>query len=237
MARQDPGAATKLLEELPPGAFRDNAVVSLVSECEDTHPEAAAALAETEKAVFQRQGLFRRIGRAWAEQSVPEALAWAQSLSNPNDRGDALACVVGVMAQTQPQEAIQMMQSQTDAKARDQLAKSLAGGWAEADLQAAASWVSKLPEGSLRQQAVEGIASPWVAQDPEGAASFAVSSLAAGKARTAALGNIGHAWIPSGWDERAAVQWASQLAPGPEREAFLSAVRSPRWNGGGSSSR
>jgi hypothetical protein len=228
LARRDLPAAIKLLEDLPPGASRTIAGINIRRACRDTHPEAEAVLTDQAGTLVLHPGLFNEVARAAACRSVSEALAWAQSLNDPSDRDRALAGIVARMAETQPQEAIQLMMSQPNADSRAQMAGPLAATLAEGDLQAAVDWIKKLPEGPLRHQAWEGMSWEWIAQDPERAADFALSSLPAGETRTAALARVASNSLGKSWDEQAAVQWASQLPAGTDRDAFLSGLCEPR---------
>jgi hypothetical protein len=227
IAQRDPTAATHLLADLPPGGFRDGAVFRIALTCSTAHPEAAAALADQAKAVFQQQDLFEAVGRGWSSRNTTEALVWAQSLTNTTDRNRALFGVAARMAETQPGEAIQLAMSQPDASSRNELIRCVAGHLAEGDSQAAADWLRQLPDGPLRQQAWEGMSREWIEQDPAGAADAALASLPAGETRTAALARVAHDGLEAGWDEQAARQWASQLPAGPDRDAFLSGLCEP----------
>jgi len=227
IARGDPATAIQLLEDLPPGGFRDGAVFRIALACSTAHPEAAAALANQAKEVFQQQDLFEAVGRGWSSRNPTEALAWARSLSNLTDRGRALSGAIAQIAETQLQEAIQLAMSQSEAASRNELVRSLAGRWAEGDLQAAADWMRQLSDGPLRQQAWDGMSREWIEQDPAGAADAALASLPTGETRTAALARVAHDGLEAGWDEQAAVQWASQLPAGPDRDAFFSGLCEP----------
>jgi hypothetical protein len=227
LAEHDPAAAIRLLEDLPPGGFRDGAALRIAHACSTAHPEAVTALMDQAKHVFQQQDLFEAVGRGWPSRSAADALAWAQSLTNANDRNRALSGVIAQMADTQPGEAMQVAISQPDAESRDQLVGSLAGRWAEGDLLAAADWLRQLPEGPLRQRVWEGMSREWTDQDPAGAAEAAMASLPAGETRTAALARVAHDGLEAGWDEQAALQSASRLTAGPDRDAFLSGLCEP----------
>ncbi len=220
IAERDVVIATRLVDELPPGSLRDGAVWRIVEHCLNTDPAAAAGLANKARTVFQQQGLFRYVGAAWAERSLPEALAWAQGLNNQGDRDSALAGVVRQMAQTQPGVAANLVLSQAEASSRYLLAKSLVAGWAQSDLPAAVEWTTRLPD-NLCGQAWEGLQEQWVHLDPEGAANFALQSLPAGETRTAALTTLARKAAEAGWDEQAALRWVGRLPAGPERDAFL----------------
>ena len=227
IAQRDPTTAIQLLADLPPGGFRDGAVFRIALTCSTAHPEAAAALANQAKEVFQQQDLFEAVGRGWSSRNTTEALAWAQSLTNTTDRNRALFGVAAQMAETLPGEAIQLAMSQRDTSSRNELIRCVAGRLAEGDLQMAADWLRRLPDGPLRQQAWEGMSREWIEQDPAGAADAALASLPAGETRTAALARVAHDGLEAGWDEPAAAQWASQLPAGHDRDAFLSGLCEP----------
>jgi hypothetical protein len=227
IAQRDPATAIKLLEDLPPGGFRDGAVFRIAVTCSTAHPEAAAALADQAREVFQQQDYFEAVGRGWSSRNPTEALAWAQSLTNTTDRNRALFGVAARMAETQPGEAIQLAMSQPDASSRNELIRCVAGSLAEGDLQAAADWLRQLPDSPLRRQAWEGMSREWIEQDPAGATDAAMASLPAGEIRTAALARVAHDGLEAGWDEQAAVQRASRLPAGPDRDAFLSGLCEP----------
>lgn len=220
----DPKSAAQLLAGLPGSGDKWTAALELLNKLAPLDPNAALNLLDqTGLSDFRDQG-FAFVAEVRAAESTPDALAWAQTLSNEKDKQTALRAVVSRLAATRPEQATEFLSSQPDSKQRDELAGALAETWARQDPTCASSWVSRLPDGRLRQEAAAGLERSWAPQDPEAAASFVLNSLSPGETRTALLKDVAQTWTHAKWPNPAAMAWASQLPAGTDHDAFVAGM-------------
>lgn len=220
LADQNPTAARLLLTNLSAGEPLDLAQVIVCCRLAPLDAEGAAALFERAGPTYRGQCL-RAVARAKASRGLPEAVAWAQTLSAPEEQEAALGEVAGQWGESEPAKAADFVMSQPDEKTRQRLASSLVSAWAYKDGAAASAWVLALPDGPLRKKALEDLEGSWGFQDPEAVANFIIRSLPPGEERTSSLKQLASRWARPGDGDRDALEWANGLPDGPERDAFI----------------
>jgi hypothetical protein len=223
LAEKNPLLAEKLLFKFPLGGGRQSDVAArIIENLAKTDPDAARDLLD-HLSPKDRHRAFRAVANAKVSRGVAEAIAWAKTLPNAGEQQIALESVVAKLAESDTQEAIEFVNSQTEPKLRNQLANTLARRWASRDSQAALDWLARLPDGPFREQAWDGVNRELMDKDPAVLANFALNSFPAGAKRAAALKDLANRWMDMEEDDQP-MAWASQLAAGPDRNAFLSGL-------------
>jgi hypothetical protein len=224
MAQREPASAAALLTNLPPGEEKSEAALEVVSAWAGTDPVAAGALLSDIHVPLHHSLALQSLAAGRADQSVSDALAWARSLTTPDDRRTALDAVVSRLAVTDPRQAAELVTRESDPALAADMAKSLAGLWAAVDEQAAMAWVAGLPAGALRQAALKALDDGLSLLDPLGGARFALEALPQGDARRADLVHAGVqlGFFPDDVGHAAACDWLSSLPSGADRDALIS---------------
>lgn len=223
-ANRNAWAAADMLKKLPTGMERDMATDIVAQKLAMEDPgsaEVAAALLQQSPNGAMRWASMQVVAAAMAARSIPEAMAWAQTLGSPKDQAIVVGTVASTLLETNKQQAIDLVMTQTDSKLRKEATDVLVQGWASTDIQGAADWVAGLTDSSLRRSALQGLESWWSVREPEAASTFALTTLQEGEERTTALKTAATSWCRIEWSGDEAGQFAMQIPPGPERDAFL----------------
>lgn len=145
------------------------------------------------------------IAAEWAKLDPDAAMAWANTLTNANDKTAAFASVVREIAATNPSKAAEIAATLTG-EDQTQAYKEIAGKWGASDFTAAKAWIDTLPA-AARDQALASALSSYASTDPAGAAGQ-VAAMAAGESKSRAIANVAEAWAAT--DPAAAAAWVAQ---------------------------
>lgn len=163
-----------------------------------------------------RENALRALLDRWSRTDLPQALAWAQNLSDPAERSVGLDTTLAILAHDDPLRAAQLaLESLTG----DALARVLAPALAQltaTDVRDAAALVSRLPEGELQVHSALGVARVLASRDPAGAIAW-VGTLPAGDSQRIALNNALDVWAAQ--DPSAATRYIAQMPDGPPQDA------------------
>ncbi len=226
MANTDPRIAAECLHELSPDRNRDSAALSVVRALAPIDIEAAAGLVSKfewrrgdwhETTWPDQKQAVSEVARAWAQQNIPNSLAWAESL--PESEGDyrdsAFSAIFGHLIELrQPELAVELINSQADAYTRERLTQRLAGEWSERDLPGATAWINQLSAGRQREAAWAAMRWIWIPEDLQGAADFALRAIPLGQSSDAVLEDIARIAIKTMGDDYAVRTLADQLSRG-----------------------
>ncbi len=166
----------------------------------DRDPEAAAlhAMASPENPAVAS------VAEAWAGHHPEEALAWAQSLTNPRQRSRAYAHALSSIAATQPARAAELLSEVPHQDHQRELVRHVAHQWSRQDMTGALEWIDTLT-GALQTEAMDEVLHDWAHNDPESAAAY-VSDLPASERKLDFTHRVARAWSES--DQSAALDWA-----------------------------
>jgi len=114
-AKDDPESAMMWVKDLPDPFSRKQAIENLVYQYSMTHPELARELGESLSSSKSRDSAFGTLVARRAEADVEEALTWAKSLENPDQRLIAVQNSLTVLAASQPKRAIEYVLETEDA--------------------------------------------------------------------------------------------------------------------------
>ena len=151
---QDPAAAMRVIELVPPGQQREETLGNLLSNWANRDLDALRAW--TDSRTDAREKSLGQI--AYAQGLGPtDPAAAASSLQNvhADERHSwAFQQVFNEYAQRDPQAAVAMAQSLTDSAGRNQAISGALAGWAQLDPQSAANFAMTLPGGPTRNNAI-----------------------------------------------------------------------------------
>jgi hypothetical protein len=175
---------------------------------------AAGILARLGSGPF-REDYLARLGQLWGAKSSAEALAWAATLANPNERGMAMKAIALEMAQTDPRAGAAVL-DEANAPYDEEARANLAQVWAGSDITGATEWALRNPEGAARDGAVARVAFVMAAANPREAVNLVAGRMAPGEKQTEAAISILHQWARQ--DSAAAREWVERFPSGPLRE-------------------
>lgn len=153
-AEREPSEALDWARMLAGAEERDTAVAEIFSHISASDPAEAVRLRQwfsSEQAVDSE---LANLAQRWAEQDLPAALQWADSLGVDEQRNLIIARAAFVQAQRSPVEATRWVTSRIpEGPARTEVLISVLHQWAQRDAAAAADWASQLPPGPLHDRA------------------------------------------------------------------------------------
>ncbi len=220
MSFSDPSAAAMALTNLPAGKERTEAASIVGLRVAGTDPQAALGLLGE---VWGSGGILSGAAMSLASESVPDALAWAKALPDPQQRKTALIGIASEAAKLDPSQAVDLVTSQTNPALAGDLAKTVAENWAQEDGPAALAWVSSLPAGELRQRAWSGLESCLFPTDPKALVQFTLNEFPFSDARSGELTRaaIDIAFFGGALMHAEACDWVASLPPGPDRDDLV----------------
>jgi hypothetical protein len=171
----DAGQLTSLLENLPPGAMRTNALNRLgnqLSNC--TREEADAILANYPSK--EREKLQYSMLENLAYQDPVRALEIYQSIPPAKVETYHLQNIISYLAQKDPEAALKLSLESTSTQQQQQGVAAAFAQFARADPDAAKQRIGTLPPGPMHDSALSAIASSWSQTDSTAALAW-VNSL------------------------------------------------------------
>jgi hypothetical protein len=158
-----------------------------------------------------RENAVRALATKWASRSFDEALAWAGSLNNTDERSAAVESALLVLSPNDALRAITLAQQFLSGPA---LERSLTGSLRRLtrhDPFAAASLVTQLPSGNPQTAAALDVARALATKEPETAINW-IRTLPAGELQSLALNNVIDIW--SAKDPATAKRYVSEMPAG-----------------------
>lgn len=199
----------KLME---PGAERDKALSEIAWRAMEPAPEIfTVALMELSSESPGRTALIQAAVASWMKRSYDEAVAWADSLVDPELVAMAKKQIVANLAENHPEQAIQLLPESSFSDADpDPAAVEVVQYWTLRAPADAVAWVAKLPAGEGRRAGVHAVLGQWLEADADAAVSW-VSSQADPTLQR---------------DGRNAIIELYQLQPQPIRDAIIGSADS-----------
>src|ERR1017187_658256 len=128
----------------------------------------------------------------WGRIDPQGAIAFAQTLSNFNQRNQVIAGVLSGWAENDSVAATAWAKQLPVGRTRDQAFGAIASTLSVVNPQAAITLMNSLPAGQSRQTALYQLFSGWASQSPVAAAAAALQL--SGRDRDQAAGSIAYAW-------------------------------------------
>ena len=202
---------------LPAGAFRDDALSSLMVHWAALAPGAAAAWM-TRTGVDDGEAASVLAG-SWATQNPTDAAGWAASLANLESRRLATSSIAGTWAATAPQAAAAYAESLPPGE-RSAAITTVLGVWAVTAPGQAGEWLNRttFPSENDRALAVAALITPWTTQSPAAASKY-INTLPDGPAREAAASQFAVTAAPTAPAE--ALMWGMNLAAADQRNQVV----------------
>ena len=188
---------------------QEHAIRQLLPELARRDAVSAARVADLYLDSPLRPQILIIVARGWAGQNRLHALAWAQSLSDANERETVLVEIFSRIAQSDPAEAVRLRQELSGDQGDDAELVNLAQRWAETDLSAVYGWTDSLPPGAQRDQLTARAAFIQSQNNPAEAAQLVLDRIPRGEAQTEALISVVHQWAQR--DLAAASAWVERI--------------------------
>ena len=189
--------------------MQEQAVSQLLPALAARDAVAAARVADLFLDSELRPRILSAVARAWADQNRLHALAWAQGLSDANEREAVLVEIYARIAQSDPAEAVRLRQQFSGYSDDDVELTNLAQRWAENDLSAVLGWTESLPPGAQRDQLTARAAFIQSQKHPADAAQLVMDRIPRGEAQSEALISVVHQWAERDFD--AASAWVARI--------------------------
>ena len=175
-AQQDPASALAWINGNLSGNLHDLELTNVVFQSMNVDPDVAAAYltqlpAQTIANSTNAAKLVGNMTALWAEQNLPAALNWAESLPDglkgSNFQNQALRGVFATWAATDPQGAANaLLDKYGDTFSFQTLGWDMAKNWAQSDPQAALAWVEQFPDGIAKANALYDVVPALGEVDP-----------------------------------------------------------------------
>ena len=170
----DRAAARAYIEQLPPGEWKDKAVVAATHAGLADDPTTAINWARDMKRDAAQLGLLGTATTEWARRDAVTAGRWVGGIDDLSLREELTSSLAVGFADTDPQAAAALvLDSMLPGPVLDRSIGEIAGAWARREPAAAAVWIAKFPAGHARQLALENLVSAWRATDRGAAVEWA----------------------------------------------------------------
>jgi hypothetical protein len=197
--------------------FDEGAALALIGYWMTFNPGEAAAWVQQTKGDL-RHRLLGETALRWAEINLTDAAAWAESLSDLEDRAVVFETLGSEAIRTDPLLALNLALEMPPGLDQTELIRRAAAEWAGKDRVNAATWAAKLEDGVVRQRVMEDIAAALADPDPIGAARIVLDGMLPGEAQDRALVSIVQRWVQT--DPVSAARWVAGFpADGLGRDA------------------
>lgn len=144
-----------------------------------------AAIVEAAKlpTSFVRVQAYNAIAGVWAAKAPADAMKWALTLPDGNERGNERS-VVGAniamhWARQSPRDAIEFIAALPDVSNRQSWMMDTLKLWGEQDFDSALAWAQRTSDAGQRQRLLSLLLERWLKRDPKAAADFVLSLPAA----------------------------------------------------------
>jgi hypothetical protein len=164
----------------------------------------------------QRDEALAHVAIVWANQNLPEAIAWARHLSIDSEKHAALTKIAYEAARSDAAQAIAIASDLPDDPVRAELILHAAAQWGSTAPEAAAEWGKSIPNPSLRESVLAAIAPAWGDHAPEKAASMVSHLIPTGTQQDHAVVGIIQRWAQKTPENAAA--WVERFEENALRE-------------------
>ena len=151
----------------------------------------------------------------WAATDPAAATLWADRLTNPAKRQEALQAICFKIAERDPAAAIDMVEIYGLGN-EPGVVENLIAQWSARDADGALAWIGHQPPGDERDALTKRVAFALSSSQPVEAARLIEESMGTGPLQTEAVASLVHQW--SQRDPAAAREWVERLPPGPLRD-------------------
>jgi hypothetical protein len=196
--------------------IRAHAVSHELTQLAKRDPVAATRVADLFADSSVRPQILNTVARGWLERNHRYALAWAQGLSDANEREAVLVEIFARIADTNPADAVRLRQELEGGGNADAELANLAQRWAQRDLSAVLGWTDSLVSGEQRDQLHARVAFIQSQHNPAQAAQLVLDRIPPGNAQAEALISVVHQW--GRLDPDAAFAWVTQIPESALRE-------------------
>ena len=170
-----------------------------------------------------RQAALGSLLLRWSRKNPGEALAWLDTLSDRHLRNAILERAAQTTYSDYPEQSLPLALALPEGAVRTERLGQLLGQWAGKDSSAALAWLrenASVPGVAAASDAVQSTLLASIARDEPATAVAEWQALPAGALKTRALAQITFAWGRT--DPAAALQWATEQAPGLGAIAYQS---------------
>jgi hypothetical protein len=154
-AKQDLSAAIAWTEQLPEGAERQQAALSIAYEAAFTNPREALVLAGQMPVPPEKRDLISQAASSWAAGEPELAAGWAKQIQDQPLREQVLAAIATAWADQDPAAAAQLvLDSLSQGREQENAVLGIVQRLTFKNVEAAAAWVAEFPDGALRETAL-----------------------------------------------------------------------------------
>lgn len=176
---------------MDPLETREQALAEIVRSEFEKNPEIATeALGHLAPGGEERAKTLRFIASYLVQLNKDQAMAWAETLTAPEDKVTAMDEITSVLSSIDPVGVAKMvLETRTGNQALSENEVSVLQNWAGSNPAEAAEWVQKLPPGEAQKTGVKTLLSQWVQMDSKAAFTWiaAIRNPTAKKQATLAL--------------------------------------------------
>jgi hypothetical protein len=223
MVAEDPQAAIKLFNEVPPTLRGEYDFRYFMNSLSQHDPKLALEFATSLESASDRSQAVRQAFEQMAALSPQEAARTMEAMDNPKDRQQALVALAEAWSQRDPDAALRWAESLSGEEQTAALAKLLPEQARNDPASAAARLKSLLSNpgsntGAVMQSATGELAREWAGRSPLDAAAW-VAGLPPGSAAESGAGALVENW--SSHNPSAAADWISDLPDGGVKDAAI----------------
>lgn len=171
-------------------------------------PAAAMAMLET-MSEAERGPLVSVVAQAELKRGVEHAARWAESVSDPAMRKQAVAEVVREYSREDPAAAAAWLSSTGAGDASPSAAGTVAREWVSREPEKAVEWIGSLSDGEAKQAAYQEAFRTWGWRDPTASSTY-LTRMPEGPSRDAAISSFARTVVRE--DPAAAIQWADAIS-------------------------
>lgn len=217
MMAEDPLAATRTAQELPPGEERERLMGNIAENWGTKDPKAALAWANGLEGEEKTEATKKALN-GWANKD-PKAAADHLGTLPAGERDKYTGSIAGRWANRNPAEAAAWVTTQPEGDGRKEAVGSVMGTWSESDPEKASTWLVDQPAGPSKDTGIVSLANSQVKSDPEAALTWAATINDPTTRSLQLKGNV-RQWARR--DAAAATEWVT-TAPGltPEERTEL----------------
>ena len=199
------------VRRLPEGDARRNSLNSVFSQW-SAHDSQKALAALNGLSAPDRASAISSLASGWSRVSPEAVIQWSATLTDANERNDAIRQAILQWTGSAPEAAAQYAERLAENE-RGQAMKVVVEEWAVKDAEAAANWLSRQPAGPAKDLAITSILDQIAIENPETALSWA-GMISNQKSRVHQMESLARDWIKQ--DAAAARHWISTSHLPPE---------------------
>lgn len=251
-SEQDPAAAVAWAKNSLVGEVQEEALSTAVGELSVISLDQAVAVAREIKDPNARMDALANIGAVLGDQKPTEALNWAQSLTDEEERRSVLDEVLWSMSSVDPEMAAQELSKTNDPQLIESVGSAVAEELAAKDPMKAVQWAAGIAAGPARDEAMAGALAGWATVDAKAAYEYlrandrgngdatewvfeewgsvapedavaALTSIPDAEARERAVTGLVNGWLYEE-DTQGVENWVDKLPAGREKDIASAAI-------------